>query len=246
MQVNLILTFANHECNLVTGCCGFIGRHICESYLHSGEKVVGIDSNKVPAVDFLSHPHFLLIPTDIEVFLAEGSFEGRISKLFHCAGVSDLGECQAKRLDSIQVNILQAVKLFEWYLNRDDEGQFVFFSSIYAVGNSGGVYGLTKGFVEQYLVETKSVTQWPGKLTILRVGTVWGPGAPDSNSITRMIRQALSTTPTYPRSLNDTLREYLHISDLLELIAKAIELDSGIYLLSGLERMSSHHVRRDM
>lgn len=180
--------------SLVTGCAGFIGSHLSETLLESGETVVGIDcflSNsydpkvkKSNLANLEKHKNFKFIEFDLRrnnLFFPEST--GNITTVFHLAAMPGLPMSWQDTDLYIDCNVTATNHLIT-ALNLNSLEHFVYIStsSVYgseAVGNELtdkrpiSPYGATKLSAEELLLAHFRAKNLP--LTILRYFSVYGP-----------------------------------------------------------------------
>ena len=128
--------------------------------------------------------------------------------VYNLTAISDIDECIDNPKESVQVNILGNINVMnscvKYKVNR-----FVFASSAYAGGNHGGIYSTTKKSNEMLV---KDYNKFYGlNYTVLRYGTLYGVGAPTTNSICKYLTQAINENKIDYTGDGNEIREYIHV-----------------------------------
>ena len=89
--------------------------------------------------------------------------------------------------------------------------RYVFASSLYVYGKSGGFYRCSKQACELYIENYQAMHNLP--YTILRYGSLYGPRSDRRNAINRFVYEALSTGGITYYGAPTALREYVHVED---------------------------------
>lgn len=229
---------------LIIGGSGFIGSHIIDECISKEWEVVNLDTT------------FLYI--NIRRYQLDISKLGRhcypeldfqyFDYIFHLAAVSDINECLKKPIKAIEVNIVGLGRVLE-RIKCDcnkvkksfNHGQrFIYSSSMYVYNSNSGPYGITKRAAEE-------LVKWYQKehginYTILRYGSIYGPGADDNNSMTRLIKSALKTGVISYYGTGEEVREYVHVKDLAKItveLAYTSEFENTTINLTGKAPMKA-------
>jgi GDP-4-dehydro-6-deoxy-D-mannose reductase len=97
-------------CVLVTGCNGFVGRHLTDHLLQSGTTVVGVDLQESSWSERLPYDRI-----DISDARAVLDFidSHSVESVFHLAAIANPRSAQENPLEAIRTNILGSTSLFE-------------------------------------------------------------------------------------------------------------------------------------
>lgn len=180
--------------SLVTGCAGFIGSHLTEALLATGEQVIGVDCFLSESYDpeikksnlgnFSKHENFTFLELDLRKSSLRLSEAIRnVSRVFHLAAMPGLPLSWENTSLYIDCNVSATSNLIS-ALNEAALEHFVFIStsSVYgseAVGNEMSArlpvspYGATKLSAEELLFSHVRARNFP--LTVLRYFSVYGP-----------------------------------------------------------------------
>lgn len=173
---------------LVTGACGFVGKHLVRHLLDSGDEVVGTYLGPKP--DPIEGAR--LLPLDITDRDACSRLlnSEKPEVIYHLAGISFVPEAEADFGRTLQVNVTGAVNLCR------AEATFVFASSSEVYGQAealpieetaplrpANAYSLSKMFAEAALA------RYAKRLVILRPFNHLGPGQSDRFAASTFARQ---------------------------------------------------------
>ena len=202
---------------VIFGGSGFLGKHLVAQLLKENFEVWIYDL-VAPKEKF-----------DNKIRLVVGNIleKEKINKILHkaeivfnLAGITDLEECLEKPFEAIKTNILGNTLILE-ACRKNKVKRFLYASSLYAQGNSGGIYSSTKKSCESIIQDYKKY--YGLNYTILQYGTVYGYGAPNTNSIYRYLKQAyVKKRIKYPGDGTET-REYIHVIDAAKLTIKSLD-----------------------
>lgn len=130
--------------------------------------------------------------------------------VFNYTGLTDINKVAVNPMTSVKINILANISIFECCLKYYIE-RYIFASSLYVYGNSGGFYRCSKQAYEIFIENYH--TTYNISSTILRYGSLYGSRANNYSDIERFIHEALTKKRiTYYGSKN-ALCEYLHVDD---------------------------------
>jgi len=226
---------------LVTGAAGFIGSHVCEGLLVSGESVIGLDSfddfyarevkerNLDRARDFES---FSLLRGDIRDPERLAEIPAGVEAVIHLAAKAGVRPSIEKPEEYADVNVMGTQRLLDWAKQRAVR-TFVFASSSSVYGNS------TKtSFSESDPVDSPispyAATKRSGELlcrvsshldglsvACLRFFTVYGPRQRPDLAIHKFAR-ILSVGGKIPMFGDGTSRDYTYIEDTVSGVLGAL------------------------
>ncbi len=235
------------ECVLVTGGAGFIGSHLIEKLLGSGNKVICLDNFDPfydPAIKRANlHPslddsRFTLIEGDIRDQAALSSLfqSNDISTVVHLAAMAGVRPSVENPQLYNEVNVLGTTNLLE-QCRQTGVAKFVFgsSSSVYglndtvpftedsAVGRTASPYGATK-LAGEVLCHTYHHLY--GIPTIcLRFFTVYGPRQRPEMAIHKFIRLVHNENEVPIFGDGTSRRDYTYVADIVSGIVSAIESD---------------------
>ena len=202
---------------LVIGGSGFIGSSLCKR-LKKNYKVTNYDlrENIISGVKY--------IKGDINDKI---SVENSIKKndiVFNLAGQTELEESQSNPYAVFKnnvlgiINILNACKKFK--IKR-----LVVASTVYVYSNLGGYYSISKKCAERITKEYSRRHKL--KYTIMRFGSIYGPGARKGNAIYDILNMAVNKKRISYWGTGNERREYIHVDDAtkgcVEILGKKYE-----------------------
>ena len=191
---------------VVIGGSGFLGSHVADQLSVEGHSVCIYDRVASP----WQRP-------DQEMVVAELSDEVSLSEaidgtdiVYNFAALADLDEAMSRPKETAEVNILGNMNVLE-SCRHHDVARFVFASTVYVNSREGGFYRCSKKAAEEYIQEYQHV--YDMDYTILRYGSLYGPRAPDSNSLRVILGQAISDGVIRYGGSPEAIREYVHVED---------------------------------
>ena len=128
--------------------------------------------------------------------------------VFDFAGLADIGESNQKPVETARINVLGNVILLE-ACRKAGVKRYVFASTLYVYGKSGGFYRCSKQACELYIENYRDM--FGLEYTILRYGSLYGPRADRRNAINRFVAEALEKGEITYYGAPTALREYIHV-----------------------------------
>lgn len=190
----------------VFGGSGFLGSHICDALTNAGHQVTIVDKNKSP---WLLPEQKMLVGNILDAKIVEEGVQNA-DMVFNYAGIADIGEANNNPVETARVNVVGNVIILE-ACRKVPVKRYVFASSLYVYGKSGGFYRCSKQSCEIYIENYHAKYNLP--YTILRYGSLYGPRADHRNAIERFVYQALTTGVITYYGAPTALREYVHVDD---------------------------------
>ena len=188
----------------VFGGSGFLGSHICDKLSEAGHDVTIVDVHPSP---WLRPDQRMLTGSILDEALVEQAVSGA-DVVFNYAGIADIGEANRRPVDTARLNVLGNVMALE-ACRKAGVQRYVFASSLYVYGKSGGFYRCSKQACEIYIENYQAMHGLP--YTILRYGSLYGPRADARNAIHRFVQEALTTGRITYYGAPTALREYVHV-----------------------------------
>lgn len=216
---------------LVAGGSGFIGSHVANMLSETGHQVTIFDNTRSKEL----HPSQSFIQGDILTSnLMEILSDQEI--VYNFAGLANIEECLENPVETASINIIGNTRLLD-AASKNNLKRFIFASTIYVSGNSGGYYRVSKHASEMYCEEYFQQTGLP--YTILRYGTLYGPKADNRNSVYRYLSEALLNRKIVCYATGNELREYIHVDDAsrasIDVLAK--DYENQVILITGQHSM---------
>ena len=224
---------------LITGAAGFIGSNVANC-LSDKYEITGVDNLQFGNIDNIN--------SDIEFI--EDSFANvdtdDYDVLIHCA-CANIIYAQDHPIETFKTNALESIDLFSNF-----HGRIIYTStaSVYgaspdlptpehAVKRTYNAYDQSKLIAEKFLEQR-------GDYTTLRLSNVYGPNQradnPYSGVIGKFITAGLEDQPMKLYGAGTDTRDYTYISDVVDAIDRAIQLDSinDVVNISGGEEVSAY------
>lgn len=189
---------------LITGGSGFLGKAIYNRLIKTRHKVFMLDNlNKIN----LKKNFILGDITDL-------NFLKKIFKnfdiVFHLAGLSDLDIAYKDPIKTANLNIIGTINVLE--ASRINKiKKIILASTMYVSGNHGSFYRCSKAASEDYVKEY--YRRYKIRYSILRFGSLYGPGSNNENGLYRIVEDALKTKKVKYYGNVNTRREYIHVDD---------------------------------
>ncbi|HEY7267391.1 MAG TPA: NAD-dependent epimerase/dehydratase family protein [Solirubrobacterales bacterium] len=221
--------------HLVTGCAGFLGSHLSERLIDSGEEVVGVDffTDYYPRAvkegnleGLREHNRFTLFELDLGSDRLEAAFDG-VDTVFHLAAQPGVrGSFGASFARYVHDNVLATQRVLEASVTARVK-TFVYASSSSVYGNSLAYptpegthraplspYGLTK-------LATEELAAVYGRLdglhTVgLRYFTVYGPRQRPDMAFAKFFASALAGEPVRVLGDGSQVRDFTFVEDAVK------------------------------
>lgn len=221
---------------LVTGSNGFLGRHVIRAHQEAGHQVVGFDVREGLTTD--NHPTVVGDVRDVDEL--SSALVG-CDALYHLAAVADLDAAARSPLHAAAVNVVGTAAALE-ACHRTGVNRFILASSVYVHAAAGSVYRTTKRAAESLVLDCADL--WGLRPTILRFGSLYGPGADAENAIRRIITMALRDGRIEFWGDGTEVREYIHAADAARLAVRALDerFVGRVLHLVGRDRMTTREM----
>ncbi len=190
----------------VFGGSGFLGSHICDKLTDAGHEVTIVDLNPSP---WLKPEQKMLVGSILDEATVDKAVQDA-DFVFNYAGIADIGEANSRPVDTARLNVVGNVMALE-ACRRHKVKRYVFASSLYVYGRSGGFYRCSKQACEIYIENYQAMHGL--EYTILRYGSLYGPRADNRNAIHRFVHEAMTTGAITYYGAPTALREYVHADD---------------------------------
>lgn len=191
---------------VVFGGAGFLGSHVCDKLSDAGHKVTVADLRPSP---YLRADQRQVCGNLLDEDFVDQTIAGA-DVVFNYAGLADIGEAASRPIDTAKVNVVGNVIVLE-ACRKHGIKRYIFASSLYVYGKSGGFYRCSKQSCELYIENYLAAHGL--QYTILRYGSLYGPRADRRNAINRFVAEALQTGAITYYGAPTALREYIHVED---------------------------------
>ena len=190
----------------VFGGSGFLGSHICDKLSEAGHEVTIVDLNPSP---WLKDNQKMIVGSILDEAVLDKAVEGA-DIVCNYAGIADIGEDYSRPVDTARLNVVGNVMALE-ACKKYGIKRYIFASSLYVYGKSGGFYRCSKQACEIYIENYQAMHNLP--YTILRYGSLYGPRADNRNAIHRFVHEAMTSGTITYYGAPTALREYVHVDD---------------------------------
>ena len=233
---------------LVTGATGFVGSHLVGRLASLGANVVaaGVGLGWRPVVRHLVHQGIVRF-VDLRSFWHPASLQrvapefAGVEYVVHLGYEMPRGRTAAeKAIDDNLRNVVGTIRLIQHL--PPSVKKICFASSVSVYGPyaekpvsetdqplPATIYAIGKIAAENYLQQHAIETGV--SLSILRFATIFGPMETDPRAIPNFIRQVLAGHPPVIRGDGEDVRDYVHVTDVIQATVSALSADtSGIQL----------------
>jgi UDP-glucuronate 4-epimerase len=232
---------------LVTGAAGFIGSHVVDQLLASGESVVGLDSfdtfydprtKESNLAGARTHGRFTAVRGDIRDEPTLASLPADIEDVVHLAARAGVRPSIEAPLLYESVNVQGTLSLLAW-MQRTGIRRLVFASSSSVYGNNCPVPFSEDAHVLQP-ISPYAATKVSGELlchvyhhlyglsaAVLRLFTVYGPRQRPDLAIHRFARQMRDGEPITMFGNGSSQRDYTYVDDIVAGIRASLEWVRG-------------------
>ena len=238
----------NNKNILIFGSSGFLGQHLV-SLLKKDNEIIQFDIN--PPEHSICDSNFIqgsILDTELVLTAAKD-----VDIVYHFAAMTDLDIVNNNPAKAIEVNIAGTSNILDACIKEKVE-RFIFSSSVYVYSQFGGVYKSTKQACELLIEDFDKM--YGLNYTILQLGSVYGPGAKQTNLISRLIKEALTTDQFQHSGSGVEERQYIFVKDVVHASInvansqyknkKVILLGSESVRISQLMEMISSQLEKDI
>tara|TARA_B100000029_G_C17480941_1_gene925526 strand:- start:394 stop:1275 length:882 start_codon:yes stop_codon:yes gene_type:complete len=217
---------------MIIGGSGFLGSNVAKILHKNGYNIKIFDLKKNDNLKF----SYEFIEGDIANYEMLLEATKKVDYIYHFAGVADIKEANEDPIKTVKYNVLGTTNILE-SCKINKVKRILFASSIYVYSESGGVYRSTKQAAE-LLIENYSKLNGLD-YTILRYGSLYGPGANEFNSINKILNQAIQNKKIVRSGNGEEIREYIHINDAASGSLKALDekFKNEYLILSGVTQI---------
>ena len=212
------------------GGSGFAGTYFVKKLLELGCSVINYDIKKPN----FSHKRLTYINGTI---LDDKKVYNSLKKnsiVFNFAGWADLESAKNNPKEVIKQNVLGNSIILNACLKKKVK-RLIYASSVYVFSKYGGIYRETKQRCE---IAIKQYNKKFGlSYSILRFGSLYGPGAQKGNAIFDLLNMAIKKNNITYWGKGDEVRQYIHVRDAAKICEKILlnKYKNQPVLLTGLE-----------
>lgn len=212
------------------GGAGFLGNYFCQKLVSLGNKVTVIDLKfpkiKIKKVKYVKGD--MCNQKFISKFIKKGSY------VFNFAGNASIEGSNEFPLNAQKLNIMGNSTILE-VCKKKNIARYIYASSLYVFSKYGGFYKATKQSCELLIQEYNKNYKIP--FTIIRFGSLYGPGAGSGNAIYDLISMAYKNRSINYWGQGNEIRQYIHARDAAKICEQIFDktFENNYTLLSGHE-----------
>ena len=190
----------------IIGGSGFLGTEVVKELINRKYRVKILDKNQPKFI----HKNLQYIKGNISNNKILEEVIKKSSYVYNFAGIADLDYGVSQPIKSIEQNILATVNMLN-FCKKHKIKRFIFASTIYVYSSKGGFYRCSKQAAENYIEEFYK--KFKLNYTILRYGSLYGPGAGINNGLSKIISNSIKNKKITYEGGPNTIREYIHVKD---------------------------------
>jgi UDP-glucose 4-epimerase len=190
----------------VIGGSGFLGKEVSKELLNRKYKVKILD---LKSPEFLNKNLKFIKGDILDVKKLESAIKGS-AYVYNFAGIADLDYGVHQPIKSVEQNILATVNMLN-FCKKNKVKRYIYASTIYVYSEKGGFYRCSKQAAENYIEEFYK--KFKLNYTILRYGSLYGPGAGINNGLSKIISNSIKNKKIIYEGGPNTIREYIHVND---------------------------------
>lgn len=216
----------------VFGGAGFLGRHVADALSEAGHEVLIYD---IKQSSYIRKFQKMIVGNVLDEEKVAETVKG-CDVVYNFAGLADIDEASKKPLETIKANILGNTIILEASRQANIK-RFVFASSLYVYSKAGSFYRSSKQSCELIIENYNEVYGLP--YTILRFGSLYGPGADERNFIYRIIKESLTSNKIVREGDGEEIREYIHVYDAAKgsVACLSDEFENDYVIITGNQQM---------
>jgi len=220
---------------LIVGGSGFLGSHVADRLSEYGHTVVIYDIKRSP---YLRSDQEMIVG-DIQDYDQINSALSGMEYVYNFACIADIKEAAERPLDTVQTNIVGHANLLEACCANNVK-RYIYASTVYIYSNSGSIYRASKQSAE-LLIDAYS-EQFGLKYTIVRLGTLYGPRAPEWNGFYQLMMQAITTGRVEYNGSGREVREFIHVYDAAESCIEVLDpqFTNAHIIICGQDALKGH------
>ena len=197
--------------SLVLGGNGYLGRELVKQLVSIGDSVISVDKF-MPELK-QAGVSYIICDISIQSQIVELLEHSHVDRIFHFAGIAEIGDANESFCNTIHTNTLGTLFLLD-AMGKKKIRNLIFASSMYVFSKKGGVYRLSKQISEQLISEYSTIFNL--NATILRFGSIYGPGSNESNGLHQIVKSALTGPKIRYEGNQNSVREYIHLNDAVK------------------------------
>jgi UDP-glucose 4-epimerase len=217
---------------IIFGSSGFLGSHLVNA-LYQNNDVIQFDINP-PELEY--EGTIFLKGSILDKALVQKAIKD-VDIVYHFAAMTDIDYVNNNPAEAIEINIAGTSNILDACIKQKVE-RFVFSSSVYVYSKYGGTYKFTKQANELLIKDYDKMHDL--NYTIIQLGSVFGPGAKQSNLINRFIYEGYVKNKLEHFGTGDEIRKYIFIYDVVDALIECMDkkYNKRKVILLGNESMS--------
>ncbi len=191
---------------IVFGGSGFLGSHVADALTGGGYATTIFDIKVSPD---LRKGQEMLVGNILDKQAVGKAVQG-CDVVYNFAGVADIQVAHTRPVETVENNVLGNTIVLE-ACRQSGVKRFVFASTVYVYSDAGSFYRSSKQACELIIENYNEVFDLP--YTILRYGSLYGPGADETNWVYAVLKQAVTEGKITRHGDGEEIREYIHVED---------------------------------
>ena len=191
---------------LIFGGSGFLGSQVANVLSQRGHAVTVADLKKPLRVK--KNIQFKKIDIKNEKKILQIVRKNNV--VYNFAAIADIQDSYDNPIKTFQTNIMGSAYILKACISSKVK-RYILASTIYADSSQGGFYRVSKQSSELMAAEYSKV--YGMEYTILRYGSIYGPGSNLRNGLLKIIYDAVKKGKLVYRGTNKAVRSYIHVLD---------------------------------
>jgi len=230
---------------IITGGAGFLGSHLCDQLLRTGNQVTCIDNLSTGSINNIKHLHsnknFKFIEHDI---INKIQFNTKIDFIFNLACPASPPQYQNDPIQTFKTSVIGSINLLEKALENDAKIFQASTSEVYGdpmvhpqiesyFGNVNTI-GIRSCYDEGKRAAETCFFDYKRKhnldIKVVRIFNTYGPrmSPQDGRVVSNFIYQALNNIPLTIYGDGSQTRSFCYVEDMIDAFIKTSESDSSI------------------
>ena len=219
----------------VLGGSGFLGSHLCDLLSEKNFNVTIFDKNKSK----YKNKKQRFIKGDILDKQALSKAINGADYVFNFAGAANMDYLKFDPLKTVKYNILGTVNALEISAKFKIK-KFIHASTIYAILKRK-FYGRSKKAAEDYVEEFNK--KYNLNFTILRFGSIYGPGAGSDNGVRQILENLLHRNKLIYKGTSNSIRRYIYVKDAAKLTIQSLskKYNNKYLVITGAKKVKASY-----
>lgn len=217
---------------LIIGGGGFIGSHVADELHKKGYEINIFD---LKPSQYLKNGYKMIVGNVTDKVQIQSAIQG-MDYVYNFASIADIKEADDNPILTAEVNFMSTLYMLDACVKYNVK-RFLFASTIYVYSQHGSFYRCSKQATELFIENYHSV--YGLNYSILRYGSLYGKRANQFNSISNMIKQALTEGKIVRGGDGEEIRDYINVLDAARASAALIDSESETeyVMLTGTQKM---------